>query len=67
MKKIRNFTIHVEKLLMEKLHFVALYEDLSINRQINLLIARAVQEFESTHGEITEADLKELDCSRRLP
>lgn len=60
MGQIKSYSLRIGASLLRKYHYVVAYDHRSINQQINLLIHRAVKEFEAKHGEITEEDLKYL-------
>ena len=49
---LARYTLRVERLLLEKLAYVAAYEGRTKNKEIEQLIKRRIKEFEAEHGEI---------------
>ena len=49
---IKSLSIRIDETLLDKLHVVADYEGRSANSEILILIRRAVEQYESEHGEI---------------
>lgn len=60
MGQIKNFTLRISDTLLRKYHYVVAFEHRSLNQQINLIIHRAVRQFESEHGEITDNEIEKL-------
>lgn len=56
MGQIKSYSLRIGASLLRKYHYVVAYDHHSINQQMNLLIHRAVKDFEAKHGEITEED-----------
>ena len=50
--KIRDFSLRIEDNLLKKLHYIADFEDRSVNRELLRLIRKHVEIFETEHGEI---------------
>ena len=55
----KRFTLRIEDELLQKLYFIADYEDRSANGQIVKLIRKQIEDFESEHGCINHIDVKE--------
>lgn len=49
---MKDFSLRIDDELLQKLHYVAKYEDRSANKEILRLIRRHVAEFEAAHGPI---------------
>lgn len=52
---VRNLTVRIDDILLDKLHTVADYEGRSANSQVLILIRECVRQFEHEHGEIETA------------
>ena len=50
--KIRDFSLRIEDELLKKLHYIAEFEDRSVNRELLRVIRKHVDEFEAEHGKI---------------
>lgn len=55
-EKTLRYTLRVDRLLFQKLHYIAKYEQRSANKQIIQLIKKCVSEYEKENGKI-EIDL----------
>ena len=55
-----RYTLRIDGQLLNKLHYVAAYDCRSVNRQLEMLIKRCVNEFEGLHGEITDEQIQSL-------
>ena len=49
-----RFTLRVDQELLDKLGYIAEYEGRTKNRELEQMIKKRIQEFESEHGEIPE-------------
>lgn len=49
---MKNLSIRMDEELLHKLHVLADYEGRSANSQVNILVRRAVEAYESKYGEI---------------
>ncbi|MBQ7816221.1 MAG: Arc family DNA-binding protein [Oscillospiraceae bacterium] len=49
---IKNFTLRIDKQLLDKIKIIAQYESRSANSQIVVVMQRYVKAFEGKHGEI---------------
>lgn len=49
---IKNFTVRIDEIMLEKLRVTADEDNRSVNRQIIVLIKRYITEYEKQHGEI---------------
>ena len=47
-----RFTLRVNRILLDKLEYIADSEGRTKNKEIEQLIRKRIQEFEATHGEI---------------
>ena len=56
MEKTNHLSIRTDKILHDKLQYVAAYEGRSMSRQILHLITTCVREFEKEHGPIDRED-----------
>jgi len=54
--KTRDFSLRIEDEVLKKLHFIADYEDRSVNRELLRLIRKHIEEFEAEHGRIPTED-----------
>ena len=52
MKAIRSFSIRIEEELLQKLHFVSLYDGRSANSEVLFFIRKGLAEYENEHGKI---------------
>lgn len=50
--KPKDFSLRVEPELLKKVHYIASYNDRSVNRELLRLIRAYVSDFEKEHGEI---------------
>ena len=50
----KSLSIRIDEEMLNRLHVVADYEGRSANSQILILIRQCVEEFEKTHGKITQ-------------
>lgn len=50
---MKSFSIRIDSELLDKVHYVANYEDRSANAQIVSTIRQMIQDFEKEHGPIT--------------
>ena len=48
----KNFSLRIEDELLDKLHYIADYEDRSVNAQLIAMTKKLIREFEKEHGEI---------------
>ncbi|MBR6676521.1 MAG: Arc family DNA-binding protein [Clostridia bacterium] len=53
---IKNLSIRIDSVMLDKLHVVADYEGRSANSEILILIRDAIEAYEAKHGKI---DIKE--------
>lgn len=51
--KIKDFSLRIDEELLEKLHYVADYNDRSVNRELLRLVRIHVEAFENDHGPIS--------------
>lgn len=51
---IKSVSIRIEEEMLKKLSHVADYEGRSVNSQILVLIRKNIENYEETHGEITD-------------
>ena len=49
---VKSLSIRIETEMLDKLHYVADYEERSANGQILILIRRNIDDFEKEHGKI---------------
>lgn len=49
---IKSFSIRIDEVMLDKLHYVADYEGRSANGQIVVLIRDLIEDYEKKHGEI---------------
>ena len=49
---LKNLTVRIDDVMLDKLHAVADYEGRSANSQVLILIRDCVKRFESEYGEI---------------
>ena len=49
---LKNFTLRIEEDLLNKLHYIAKYDDRSVNTYLISSIKKIIREFEKKHGEI---------------
>lgn len=56
MVQANPYPLRVEKKLMEKFRVIATDHGRSVNKEIEMLIKRAVQEYEKEHGTIPTPD-----------
>lgn len=49
----KSYSIRIAPIYLDKLFYIAEYEDRSKNREIVQLIKKRIEEFEKIHGEIT--------------
>ncbi len=52
MEKIKNYTLRVPEILLQKYHYVTKHNGRSVNAQLLLYIRKSVEEFERKMGEI---------------
>jgi len=50
--EISRYTLRVNKILLEKLGYIAEYDGRTKNKEIEFLIRKAISEFEKEHGKI---------------
>jgi predicted transcriptional regulator len=50
--QIRDFSLRIEDELLKKLHYIADFEDRSVNRELLRLIRKHITDFEAEHGKI---------------
>lgn len=48
--KLPRYTLRIDAKLLEKLHFVAAYNDRSVNKELERLVRKHVEAFEKQHG-----------------
>ena len=58
MRKTNHLSIRTDKVIHDKLQYIAAYEGRSMSGQILYLINTCIREFEKEHGPITPEDLK---------
>ncbi len=61
MREKKSISIRLERILLQKLHYVARYNGRSTNSHVVMLIRRNIADFERKNGEITESKIKEED------
>lgn len=49
---VKNLTVRIDDVMLDKLHSVADYEGRSANSQVLILIRECIKKFEDEHGEI---------------
>ena len=49
---IKSLSIRIDDRMLDKLHVVADYEGRSANSEILILIRKAIEKYETTHGDI---------------
>jgi len=49
---VRNLSIRIDEILLQKFHIVAEYNNRSANKQIITLIKQCILSYENQHGEI---------------
>lgn len=54
----KRFTLRIDNELLNKLYFIANYEDRSANGQIVMLIRKHIEAFEAQHGPIDQTTAK---------
>lgn len=47
-----RYTLRIDRVLLDKLKYIAAYEARTANKQIEQLIRKCVRDFEAEHGEI---------------
>lgn len=58
MEKTNHLSIRTDKILHDKLQYIAAYEGRSMSGQILYLIQKCIREFEKEHGPIEAGDVK---------
>ena len=48
----KHISIRIDESTLQKLHYIAKYEDRSLSRQIMFLINSCIRDFEENHGKI---------------
>ena len=48
-----RYTLRIDKILLDKLAYIAEFEGRTKNREIEQLIKKRIAEFETSHGKIT--------------
>ena len=56
MSKLKHFSVRIDDEALNKLHYVAKYEDRSASGQVMYLIHKCIRDFEKEHGKIDLAD-----------
>ncbi len=49
---LKNLTIRIDEEMLHKLHVLSDYEGRSANKEVNVLIRRAVESYENKYGKI---------------
>ena len=52
---MKNISLRIDQELLDKLHFIANYEERSANGQILVLIRQFIAQFEEEHGPVLPA------------
>jgi len=60
MKEQRHLSIRADAQMLDKFYFVAKYNGRSGSGQILYMMRSLVEAFEKEHGEITDADIKQI-------
>ena len=47
-----RYTMRISPALLKKLHYVSRYDGRTVNKELEFLIRRYINEFESQHGKI---------------
>lgn len=50
--KLPRYTLRIERILLDKLAYIADYEGRTKNKEIEQLIKKRINDFEKKHGEI---------------
>jgi len=58
MDTLARYTLRIPQERLDKLGYIAEYEGRSKNKEIERLIVKRIEEFESLHGEIRWEDLR---------
>lgn len=56
--KLARYTLRVHREILDKLQYIAKYEDRSKNKVIERLIQKHIREFEESNGVITDPLMK---------
>lgn len=51
-----RYTLRVNRVVLNKLHYVAKYEGRTTNKELEQMIKRRIEEFEKLHGSIEIQD-----------
>ena len=54
-----RYTLRIPQILLDKLAYIAAYEGRTKNKEIEQLIKKRIQEFESIHGSIPDSQESE--------
>lgn len=52
--------MRIDRMLLDKLQYIARYEGRSANKQLEHLVKRSISEFEKQNGAITDGMIKEM-------
>lgn len=50
---VKYFSLRLEEDMLKKLHYIADYDDRSVNSQIVSILRQSIKEFEQKHGAIS--------------
>lgn len=57
--KLPRYTLRVDRMLLDKLEYIAEYEGRTKNKELERLIKKHIAAFEAEHGEIPVGEEKE--------
>lgn len=60
MDNLPRYTMRIDRMLLDKLQYIARYEGRSANKQLEHLVKRSISEFEKQNGAITDGMIKEM-------
>ncbi|MBQ7573586.1 MAG: hypothetical protein IJT23_04950 [Clostridia bacterium] len=58
--KLPRYTMRIDRVLLDKLQYIAKYEGRTSNKQLEQLVKKCVCEFENQNGEITQDLIEEM-------
>lgn len=58
--KLPRYTMRIDRLLLDKLQYIAKYEGRTANKQLEQLVKKHIIEFENQNGVITDEMIQEM-------
>ena len=58
--KLPRYTMRIDRHLLDKLQYISKYEGRTANKQLEQLVKKCIQQFESENGKISEDMIQEM-------